>query len=120
MLCFKPRCSEQRHEPRPVCRLAATLVAAGGTNAQQPVLNLYSARHYQTDEALYANFTSATGIKINRIDADDAGILARLKTEGASSPADVILLVDAARLWRAEIDGSSSRSRASCSMPASR
>jgi len=84
--------------------LAATL-AATATLAQQATLNLYSARHYQTDEALYENFTKATGIKINRVDADDAGILARLKTEGAASPADVILLVDAARLWRAEIDG---------------
>ena len=73
--------------------------------AQDKVLNLYSARHYQTDEALYDNFTKATGIKINRVDADDAGILTRLKSEGASSPADVILLVDAARLWRAEADG---------------
>ena len=73
--------------------------------AQDNVLNLYSARHYQTDEALYANFTKATGIKINRVDADDAGILARLKSEGSASPADVILLVDAARLWRAEADG---------------
>ncbi|HVK33172.1 MAG TPA: Fe(3+) ABC transporter substrate-binding protein, partial [Burkholderiaceae bacterium] len=84
--------------------LAATL-AATATLAQQATLNLYSARHYQTDEALYENFTKAAGIKINRVDADDAGILARLKTEGAASPADVILLVDAARLWRAEIDG---------------
>jgi iron(III) transport system substrate-binding protein len=73
--------------------------------AQEKVLNLYSARHYSTDEALYANFTKSTGIKINRIDADDAGILARLKAEGSSSPADVILLVDAARLWRADVDG---------------
>jgi iron(III) transport system substrate-binding protein len=83
--------------------VALTIVATA--SAQQPTLNLYSARHYQTDEALYENFTKATGIKINRIDADDAGILARLKTEGAASPADVILLVDAARLWRAEVDG---------------
>jgi iron(III) transport system substrate-binding protein len=73
--------------------------------AQDKVLNLYSARHYQTDEALYQNFTKATGIRINRVDADDAGVLARLKSEGASSPADVILLVDAARLWRAESEG---------------
>jgi iron(III) transport system substrate-binding protein len=71
----------------------------------QPVLNLYSARHYQTDEALYANFTKATGIKIQRVDADDAGILTRLKAEGSASPADVILLVDAARLWKAETEG---------------
>ncbi len=71
----------------------------------QQVLNLYSARHYQTDEALYNNFTKATGIQINRVDADDAGLLQRLKSEGSASPADVILLVDAARLWRAEQDG---------------
>ena len=84
----------------------ATLLATGfSAHAQEQVLNLYSARHYQTDEALYANFTKATGIKINRVDADDAGILARLKAEGAASPADVILLVDAARLYKGEVDG---------------
>jgi iron(III) transport system substrate-binding protein len=89
---------------RLIAAAAAALVVAPAF-AQEPVLNLYSARHYQTDEALYANFTKATGVRINRVDADDAGILARLKSEGASSPADVILLVDAARLWRAEVDG---------------
>jgi iron(III) transport system substrate-binding protein len=86
--------------------IATLLVAAATTaGAQEQVLNLYSARHYSTDEALYANFTKATGIKINRVDADDAGILARLKAEGAASPADVILLVDAARLHKGEVDG---------------
>ena len=87
---------------------AGALLAVGGVSgasAQAQVLNLYSARHYQTDEALYANFTKATGIRVNRVDADDAGILARLRSEGPSSPADVILLVDAARLFRAEADG---------------
>src|SRR5580765_2111173 len=91
-----------------LARAALAALAAGAAlaaQAQEQVLNLYSARHYQTDEALYANFTKATGIKINRVDADDAGILARLRSEGASSPADVVLLVDAARLWRAESDG---------------
>jgi iron(III) transport system substrate-binding protein len=83
-----------------------TLLAAGTpVLAQEQVLNLYSARHYSTDEALYANFTKATGIKIQRVDADDAGILARLKAEGSASPADVILLVDAARLYKGEVDG---------------
>lgn len=89
-------------------RVAAGLLALGvcaSTSAHEPVLNLYSARHYQTDEALYANFTQATGIRIHRVDGDDAGILARLKTEGAGSPADVILLVDAARLAQADRDG---------------
>jgi iron(III) transport system substrate-binding protein len=87
--------------------LATTLLgfAAGACAQEEQVLNLYSARHYSTDEALYANFTKATGIKINRVDADDAGILARLKAEGAASPADVILLVDAARLHKGEVDG---------------
>jgi iron(III) transport system substrate-binding protein len=73
--------------------------------AQSNELNLYSARHYQTDEALYSQFTKATGIKINRVDADDAGILARLKAEGSASPADVILLVDAARLGKGQVEG---------------
>jgi iron(III) transport system substrate-binding protein len=72
---------------------------------EEKVLNIYSARHYPTDEALYGDFSKATGIKINRVDADDAGILERLRNEGAASPADVILLVDAARLWRAEEAG---------------
>ncbi len=73
--------------------------------AQEKVLNLYSARHYQTDEVLYANFTKQTGIKINRIEADDNALFERLKTEGKNSPADVIVMVDAARIWRAEIEG---------------
>ena len=98
-----------RHTPpSPLKRaiLGVTLFALSGISAaQDKTLNLYSARHYQTDEALYANFTQATGIKINRVDADDAGILARLKAEGTASPADVILLVDAARLGKGEADG---------------
>lgn len=73
--------------------------------AQEQVVNLYSARHYQTDEGMYEAFTRTTGIKINRVDADDAGIVARLKAEGAASPADVILLVDAARLASADAQG---------------
>lgn len=87
-----------------VCFLSATpMQVQAQTNT--PTLNIYSARHYPTDEALYSDFTKSTGIKINRVDSDDAGILTRLKSEGNASPADVILLVDAARLWRAEVDG---------------
>jgi iron(III) transport system substrate-binding protein len=85
--------------------LAALATTPTSAQAQEQVLNLYSARHYPTDEALYSGFTKATGIRIQRVDADDAGILARLRAEGAASPADVVLLVDAARLWRAEVDG---------------
>lgn len=82
-----------------------TLLAAGQAMAQEQVVNIYSARHYPSDEALYSQFTRTTGIRINRVDADDAGILARLRAEGVASPADVILLVDAARLWRGEAEG---------------
>ncbi|MEY2682926.1 MAG: hypothetical protein RJA09_70 [Pseudomonadota bacterium] len=89
-------------------RTATLLMAALSglaAQAQDKVLNLYSARHYQTDEAMYAEFTRTTGIKINRVDADDAGIVARLRAEGAASPADVILLVDAARMANADALG---------------
>jgi iron(III) transport system substrate-binding protein len=65
------------------------------------VLNLYSARHYQTDEALYANFTKQTGIKINRIEARKTSCLSASRTKGANSPADIFLTVDAARLAKA-------------------
>jgi iron(III) transport system substrate-binding protein len=80
----------------------AVLLAAPFAGAQDNVLNLYSSRHYQTDEALYDNFTKQTGIKINRIEAGEDALLERLKNEGTRSPADVLVTVDAGRLWRAE------------------
>ncbi|HKQ31202.1 MAG TPA: extracellular solute-binding protein [Burkholderiales bacterium] len=76
----------------------ALALFAGGAIADEKVLNLYSARHYQTDEALYSNFTKQTGIKINRIEGKEDELLERIKNEGANSPADVFLTVDAARL----------------------
>lgn len=82
-----------------------TVLSSPVVTAQDKVLNLYSARHYASDEAMYAKFTETTGIKINRVDADDAGIVARLKAEGSASPADVILLVDAARMASADAQG---------------
>jgi iron(III) transport system substrate-binding protein len=82
--------------------LLAAAFALPGSNAQDRVVNLYSARHYDTDEALYANFTRATGIKVNRIEAGDDALLERIRNEGANSPADVLLIVDAARLANAQ------------------
>ena len=70
--------------------------------AQQQVVNIYSSRHYETDEALYANFTKQTGIKINRIEGGEDPLIERIRNEGAKSPADVLITVDAGRLWRAE------------------
>jgi iron(III) transport system substrate-binding protein len=112
---FNPTHATPMPSTQPVRRLAtavrrvalATLLAAAPAlhAAEEPVLNLYSARHYQTDEALYANFTKATGIKINRIEAGDDQLLERIRTEAAQSPADVLLIVDAARLWSAQQQG---------------
>jgi iron(III) transport system substrate-binding protein len=78
------------------------LAAASTASAQDKVLNLYSSRHYQTDESLYANFTRQTGIRISRIEAPEDALIERLRNEGAASPADVLVTVDAGRLWRAE------------------
>ena len=84
---------------------SSSLLLSTPLSAQEKVLNLYSARHYNTDEALYANFTRQTGIKMNRIELGDEALLERLRNEGRNSPADASLLVDAARLWKAQIDG---------------
>lgn len=82
--------------------VALTLCAAfQPAIAQEKVLNLYSARHYQTDEALYSDFTKQTGIKINRIEGKEEELLERIRNEGINSPADVLLTVDASRLAKA-------------------
>ena len=82
--------------------VAALGLAITTANAQEKLLNLYSSRHYQTDEALYANFTKQTGLRVNRIEAGEDPLIERLRNEGAASPADVLITVDAGRLWRAE------------------
>jgi iron(III) transport system substrate-binding protein len=81
--------------------LALTLPAAPPAEAQERVLNLYSSRHYDTDRALYDGFTQATGIRIRLIEGDSDQLIERIRTEGANSPADVLITVDAARLHRA-------------------
>nr|WP_315593138.1 Fe(3+) ABC transporter substrate-binding protein [uncultured Cupriavidus sp.] len=83
----------------------ALLTLPLAATAQEKVLNLYTARHYQTDEALYANFTKQTGIKINRIEGQEDPLLERIRNEGANSPADVFITVDIGRLWRAQQAG---------------
>ncbi|MEL6217134.1 MAG: Fe(3+) ABC transporter substrate-binding protein [Pseudomonadota bacterium] len=64
-------------------------------------LNLYSSRHYDTDERLYSDFEAQTGITINRIEGKADALIERMKAEGRNSPADVLLTVDAGRIWRA-------------------
>lgn len=69
------------------------------------VVNLYSSRHYDTDQALYDSFTAATGIRVNLIEAEADPLIERIKSEGANSPADVLMTVDVGRLWRAQQEG---------------
>lgn len=88
---------------RTLIAAAALSLIAGGAFAQE--VNLYSSRHYDTDERLYSDFEEQTGIKINRIEADADALIERMKAEGANSPADVLLTVDAGRMWRAEEAG---------------
>lgn len=83
----------------------ALAVLLAGTATAEEVVNLYSARHYDTDQAMYDEFTKATGITVRLIEGKDDEIVERLKQEGAASPADVLILVDAGRLWRAEQAG---------------
>lgn len=85
---------------------AALALAAGPALSQGAgEVNLYSSRHYNTDEKLYENFTKATGIKINRIEADADPLIQRMKAEGDKSPADVFISVDAGRIESARAAG---------------
>ena len=64
-------------------------------------LNLYSARHYDTDFSLYDRFTEETGVKVNLIEGGSDALIERILAEGELSPADILITVDAGRLWRA-------------------
>jgi iron(III) transport system substrate-binding protein len=68
-------------------------------------INLYSSRHYDSDQELYDNFTKTTGIKINLVEGKAEELIERLKTEGKSSPADVLITVDVGNLGQAEKEG---------------
>ncbi|MBM3950102.1 MAG: Fe(3+) ABC transporter substrate-binding protein [Rhodospirillales bacterium] len=88
-----------------ICCVMVLAGAAPMAPAMAAELNIYSARHYPSDDALYAGFTQATGIKINRVEASGDKLLARLRQEGRNSPADVLMVVDAGNLWLAEKEG---------------
>ena len=91
---------------RTLAALLGTAIAASTlTAAQAQELNLYSSRHYDTDERLYSDFTEATGITINRIEGNADELIARMVAEGENSPADVLLTVDTSRLERAKDEG---------------
>ncbi|MGR4070228.1 Fe(3+) ABC transporter substrate-binding protein [Halomonas sp. LR3S48] len=94
------------HRHRLVAPLAAMLAGSAlASTAAADELNLYSARHYDSDEKLYQAFTEQTGIKVNLLEGDSDQLIERIQREGVASPADVMITVDAGRLWRAEQDG---------------
>ena len=80
---------------------AAALAVPRLGRAQAATVNLYSSRHYDTDRALYEGFTAETGIRVRLIEGDADQLIERIRNEGANSPADVLITVDAARLARA-------------------
>ena len=86
-------------------RTSLLLALVAGTPALAQEVNIYSARHYDTDERLYSEFTEKTGIAVNRIEGDADELIARMQAEGANSPADVLITVDTSRLERAKDAG---------------
>lgn len=84
-----------------VSLLVSALCVATQAMAEGDV-NIYSSRHYDNDEQLYAGFEAATGIRVNRIEGEADELIARMSAEGENSPADVVLTVDVGRIWRAD------------------
>ena len=76
------------------------LLSFFGNSILTSEVNVYTSRHYDSDDALYAEFTEATGIKVNIISGSGNALLERLKAEGKDSPADIFFTVDAGNLWR--------------------
>ena len=86
--------------------LVSLLATSLGTSATEPGdVNVYSARHYDTDLALYERFTKTTGIRVNLIEGGSDGLIERIRNEAEFSPADLLITVDAGRLWRAHQRG---------------
>ena len=87
------------------CALALVAWAEEDASPTHEVVNVYSARHYDTDLALYERFTETSGVKVNLIEGNSDGLIERIVNEGEFSPADMLITVDAGRLWRAAEQG---------------
>ena len=84
---------------------SASLAAEKADPALYGVINVYTARHYDTDMALYDEFTKRTGVTVNLIEGKSDALTQRIVNEGEFSPADMLITVDAGRLWRASEAG---------------
>jgi iron(III) transport system substrate-binding protein len=80
----------------------SALLLASASAAE--VLNVYSHRHYGVDQEINALFTQKTGIEVKVVNAEADQLIERLKSEGANSPADLLITVDAGRMQRARND----------------
>lgn len=87
------------------CAALLSACSQGEGEAGSQEVNLYTARHYDSDKALYDRFTEETGIKINVIEGRADELIARMISEGANSPADLFVTADAGALWRAQQAG---------------
>jgi len=68
-------------------------------------VNIYTHRHYPSDEILFKKFTQKTGIKVNVVQANSDQIMKRLEEEGKYTPADLLMTVDVGRLYYAKEKG---------------
>ena len=68
-------------------------------------LTVYSARNEQLLKPLLERFTTETGIAVRTLTDKEGPLLARLRSEGKSTPADVLITVDAGNLWQAAKEG---------------
>jgi len=84
--------------------IAFTVIACSQPDATE-IVNVYSARHYDSDQVAYERFTEETGIEVQLIEASGDLLIERIRSDGDRSPADVVITVDASRLQRAEEAG---------------
>lgn len=85
--------------------LASSVLAGAAGMAAAQELNIYTSRHYDSDERLYQGFTEMTGITVNRIEGNVDELIARMQAEGENSPADIFMTVDAGRIFQAAAGG---------------
>ncbi len=85
-----------------ILSLITLFVACGEASKSKEVVNVYTHRHYKADDELFSKFTEETGIKVNIVNASADELIQRLETEGKDSNADILITVDAGRLYRAQ------------------
>lgn len=95
------RISRNKKSAQSIAGAAFVLLASLFSASAEGELNIYSHRHYGVDEQVNALFTERTGIEVRVVNADADQLIERLRSEGANSPADVLITVDASRMERA-------------------